>query len=86
MASLDSKTLRASLSKGKPPLHMVSAWSVGNGMVLGQRAVDVKSNEIKAIPKLLKVLDLRGCIVTIDAMGCQKAIVEEIERRTTSWP
>jgi predicted transposase YbfD/YdcC len=85
VVALDGKTLRASLSKGKPPLHVVSAWSVGNGMVLGQRSVDVKSNEIKAIPELLKVLDLRGCIVTIDAMGCQKVIAEEIVARKADY-
>jgi predicted transposase YbfD/YdcC len=85
VVAFDGKTLRASLCQGKPPLHVVSAWSVGNGMVLGQRAVDEKSNEIKAIPELVKILDLRGCIVTIDAMGCQKAIVEEIVARKADY-
>lgn len=57
---------------------MVSAWATANHLVLGQRQVDAKSNEITAIPALLEVLDVRGCIVTIDAMGCQKAIARQI--------
>jgi hypothetical protein len=85
VVALDGKTLRASLAEGKPPLHMVSAWSVGNGIVLGQRAVDVKSNEIKAIPALLKVLDLKGCIITIDAMGCQKEIAKTAVARKVDY-
>jgi len=67
------------------PLHLVSAWSSGNRMVLGQQAVDSKSNEIHAIPALLKVLDLRGCIVTIDAMGCQKDIAKAITGRKADY-
>ena len=57
---------------------MVSAWAVDNGVSLGQEKVGEKSNEIKAIPKLLKILDLEGCIVTIDASGCQHKIVKEV--------
>lgn len=57
---------------------MVSAWATKNRLVLGQQKVDKKSNEITAIPDLIKVLDLSGCIVTIDAMGCQKEIVKLI--------
>ena len=60
------------------PIRMVSAWAVDNGVSLGQEKVGEKSNEIKAIPKLLKILDLEGCIVTIDAIGCQHKIVKEI--------
>ena len=78
IVSLDGKTLRASLAEGQPPLHVVSAWSSTNRLVLGQRAVDAKSNEITAIPELLKVLDLKGCIVTIDSMGCQREIAKKI--------
>jgi predicted transposase YbfD/YdcC len=78
IVALDGKTMRSSGDKGQPPLHMVSAWSVANRLVLGQTAVDSKSNEITAIPELLKILDLKGCIVTIDAMGCQKAIARDI--------
>ena len=66
------------------PIRMVSAWAVDNGVSLGQEKVGEKSNEIKAIPKLLKILDLEGCIVTIDAIGCQHKIVKEvIETRVT---
>ena len=57
---------------------MVSAWASANGLVLGQRKVNDKSNEITAIPALLDVLDVSGCVVTTDAMGCQKAIVERV--------
>lgn len=60
------------------PIRMVSAWAVDNGVSLGQEKVGEKSNEIKAIPKLLKILDLEGCIVTIDAIGCQHKIVKEV--------
>lgn len=62
----------------KDRLYMVSAWAVRNGLCLGQRKVDGKSNEITAIPELIKTLDLEQCIVTIDAAGCQKAIAETI--------
>ncbi len=78
--AIDGKTLRRSYdrSKDKAAIHMVSAWAVNNGLVLGQRKVDSKSNEITAIPELLKVLSLKGCIVTIDAIGCQKKITKQI--------
>jgi predicted transposase YbfD/YdcC len=85
VVALDGKTLRSSLADGKPALHVVSAWSTANRLVLGQRAVDEKSNEITAIPELLKVLDLAGCIVTIDAMGCQKAIAKGIVKRKADY-
>jgi len=78
--AIDGKTLRhsydSSLDKGA--IHMVSAWASANRLVLGQVKVDEKSNEITAIPKLLKVLSLNGCIVTIDAIGCQKEIVKPL--------
>lgn len=78
--AIDGKTARRSYDKGKDKgaIHMVSAWASQNRLVLGQRKVDDKSNEITAIPELLKVLDLEGCIVTIDAMGTQKAIANQI--------
>jgi len=78
--ALDGKTLRRSFDRAsqKSALHMVSAWSSVNSLTLGQRKVDGKSNEITAIPALLHLLDLRGCIVTIDAMGCQKEIARRI--------
>ncbi len=77
--SIDGKTLRGSRDQGKKSIvHMVSAWAGSNTMVLAQKKVDNKSNEITAIPALLEVLELKGCIVTIDAMGCQKTIASAI--------
>jgi predicted transposase YbfD/YdcC len=78
--AIDGKTQRGShdRGKGKAALHLVSAWAVQNHLILGQEAVDQKSNEITAIPKLLELLDLEGALVTIDAMGCQKEIAEQI--------
>ncbi len=80
VVAIDGKTLRRSHDRrlGKKAIHMVSAWSSANGWVLGQVKTDEKSNEITAIPELLKMLALQGCIVTIDAMGCQKAIAQQI--------
>jgi predicted transposase YbfD/YdcC len=79
---IDGKTLRGSRRNTKgglcPALHLVSAWAGANHLTLGQVAVAGKSNEITAIPALLELLDLKGCIVTIDAMGCQKEIAEQI--------
>ncbi len=78
--AIDGKTVRRSYDQGdnKGAIHMVSARASQNRLVLGQRKVDEKSNEITAIPELLRVLDLYGCIVTIDAMGTQTAIAEQI--------
>ena len=78
--AIDGKKLRRSHDKrlGKEAIHMVSAWGEANGLVLGQQKVDEKSNEITAIPLLLDALDLSGCIVTIDAMGCQTEIAAQI--------
>jgi predicted transposase YbfD/YdcC len=78
--AIDGKTLRRSHDKaaGKKPLHLVSAWAAENRLVLAQVATEKKSNEITAIPELLRLLDLSGCIVTIDAMGLQKKIVKQI--------
>jgi predicted transposase YbfD/YdcC len=78
--AIDGKSLRRSHDRkaGLGPLHMVSAWATRNGLVLGQQATQAKSNEITAIPELLEVLMLKGCIVTIDAMGCQKKIAQQI--------
>lgn len=78
--AVDGKTARRSHdhTNGKQAIHMVSAWATQNRMVLGQVKVDDKSNEITAIPELLKALELSGCIVTIDAMGCQSAIAKTI--------
>jgi predicted transposase YbfD/YdcC len=76
--SIDGKTSRRSHSKNTKPLHLVSAWANKNSLILGQMKVSEKSNEITAIPEILKALDIHGCIVTIDAMGCQKDIAEKI--------
>ena len=80
VVAIDGKTLRRShdAANGKKALHLVSAWATENRMVLAQVAVDEKSNEITAIPELLKLLDLEGCLVTIDAMGTQRAIAAQI--------
>jgi predicted transposase YbfD/YdcC len=81
--ALDGKAVRRSYDKlsMKGMLHLVSAWSVDNRLVLAQQAVDEKSNEITALPELLKVLQLQGAIVTIDAMGCQKEIAAQIVKQ-----
>jgi len=76
--AIDGKTLRGSGSDKLGPLHLVSAWATEHHLSLGQVATAEKSNEITAIPELLKLLDIHGAIVTIDAMGCQKAIANEI--------
>jgi predicted transposase YbfD/YdcC len=78
--AVDGKTARGSRDRkrSRQPLHRVSAWASTNRLVLGQEATEEKSNEITAIPKLLELLEIKGCIVTIDAMGCQRAIAEQI--------
>jgi predicted transposase YbfD/YdcC len=85
--AIDGKTLRHSYDKGKEKgaIHMVSAWATNNRLVLGQCKVEEKSNEITAIPELIKVLDIAGCLVTIDAMGCQKNIVESIVEKSGEY-
>jgi predicted transposase YbfD/YdcC len=78
--AIDGKSLRRSFDRasGLGPLHLVSAWATQQHLALGQVAVDTKSNEIRAIPKLLALLDLHGALVTIDAIGCQKEIAAQI--------
>jgi len=80
IVAIDGKTLRRSFdaASSKSAIHMVSAWATTNQISLGQVVVDEKSNEITAIPKLLKILELSGCLVTIDAMGCQVEIAQAI--------
>jgi len=80
VVAIDGKTARGSRDRKnhRKPLHMVSAWACSNRLVLAQEATDEKSNEITAIPKLLAILELKGCLVTIDAMGCQKSIAAQI--------
>jgi predicted transposase YbfD/YdcC len=78
--AIDGKTLRRSFdaASSKAPIHMVSAWATANHVSLGQVVTDEKSNEITAIPKLLELLEIQGCLVTIDAMGCQREIAAQI--------
>jgi predicted transposase YbfD/YdcC len=78
VVALDGKALRRALNGDQSVKYVVSAWAEGNGLVLGQWKVADKSNEITAVPELLRVLELSGCIVTMDAMGCQKKIAKEI--------
>jgi predicted transposase YbfD/YdcC len=80
LVAIDGKTLRPSFDKAdaKSAIHMVSAWATANHISLGQVVVDQKSNEITAIPKLLELLAVSGCLVTIDAMGCQTEIAGKI--------
>jgi predicted transposase YbfD/YdcC len=80
IVAIDGKTLRRSFDRAssKSAIHMVSAWASANHISLGQVVVAEKSNEITAIPKLLKMLELSGCLVTIDAMGCQVEIAKAI--------
>src|SRR3954463_3385871 len=85
--AVDGKTVRRSGSRRHEhgPLHLVSAWASDQGLVLGQRAVDGKSNEITAIPELLDTLHLEGAIVTLDAMGCQKEIAARIRAKSADY-
>jgi predicted transposase YbfD/YdcC len=78
--ALDGKTLRRTFdrARGLGALHLVSAWATANGLTLGQVAVDGKSNEITVLPQLIALLDLKDCVVTIDAAGCQKEIAAQI--------
>jgi hypothetical protein len=86
VVALDGKALRGTQEAGKKAIvHMVSAWANTNSLVLGQRKVDEKSNEIKAIPKLLDALALSGTVVIIDAMGCQRAIAEKIVAKKADY-
>jgi predicted transposase YbfD/YdcC len=87
VVAIDGKTLRRSFdrAKGQSALHLVHAWATANHLLLGQVAVDEKSNEITAIPKLLKMLEISGAIVTIDAMGCQKEIARTIRGREADY-
>ena len=80
VVAIDGKVLRRSFDRasGKSPLHMVSAWGCEQRMVLAQIATDAKSNEITAVPTLLKMLSLKGAIVTTDALNCQRAIAQQI--------
>jgi len=86
VVGIDGKALRGTRETGKKALvHMVSAWAEGNGLVLAQRKVDEKSNEITAIPKLLNALELTGTVVTIDAMGCQREIAKRMIEKKADY-
>jgi hypothetical protein len=83
VVAIDGKTLRRSFGRAQGPLHRVSASE--QGLVLGQPKVDGKSNEITAIPVLLEMLSLKNCIVTLDAMSCQKAIAGRVLERGADY-
>lgn len=83
--SIDGKTLCASKGGSRKAIHMVSAWANTNKIVLGQVRTEEKSNEITAIPKLLTLLEMKGCIVTIDAMGCQKDISKKVVEKAADY-
>ena len=87
VVAIDGKTVRRSFDRAgnKGAIHLVSAWSSRQKLVLGARAVDEKSNEITAIPELLDLLAIKGAIVTIDAMGCQKKIAEKIIAKSADY-
>jgi predicted transposase YbfD/YdcC len=87
VVAIDGKTLRRSFREAGSGafVHMVSAWATSNHVVLGQLKTEEKSNEITAIPELLKLLEVKGCLVTIDAMGCQKEIASQIVERQADY-
>jgi predicted transposase YbfD/YdcC len=87
VVAIDGKTLRRSHDRraGKEALHLVSAWATASGLVVGQVATDTKSNEITAIPALLRLLALEGSIVTIDAMSCQTAIAAQVAEQHADY-
>jgi predicted transposase YbfD/YdcC len=87
IVAIDGKILKSSYDNdsGKTAIHMVSAWSTANSLVLGQEKTAEKSNEITAISELLEVLELKGCIVTIDAMGCQHVIAKKIIEKKADY-
>lgn len=85
IVSIDGKTVRGSKNEDKNPLHMVSAWANEAQLVLGQIATEEKSNEITAVPALLKMLDIEGAIVTADAMSCQREITKVITERKADY-
>jgi predicted transposase YbfD/YdcC len=87
LIAIDGKTVRRShdRTEGEKAIHIVSAWASQNEMVIGQKKVADKSNEITAIPELLKMLDISGCIVTIDAIGTQKTIINDILKKKADY-
>jgi len=83
--SIDGKTVKGSKEVGKEAIHIVNVWANSNHLIIGQMKVADKSNEITAIPELIKILDLSECIITIDAMGCQKEIAKEIVKKKSDY-
>ena len=83
--AIDGKTMCASGDSAHKALHVISAWACGNSLVIGQKATEEKSNEITAIPKLLDMIKIKGCIVTIDAMGCQKEIAKHVMEKEADY-
>ena len=80
IVAMDGKALRRALTADQNPKYIVSAWAEENGLVLGQLKVDEKSNEITAVPQLLRVLELKGCIVTLDAMAVKRTSPKKSKR------
>lgn len=87
LVALDGKTIRRSLDSadGKGPMHVVHAWASANKVVLAQCKVDAKTNEITALPEVLRILNLAGAVVTIDAMGCQGAIARQMQEQGADY-
>jgi predicted transposase YbfD/YdcC len=85
LINIDGKTIRGSAKGDKSAVHVVSAWAGDEEIMLGQLAVDEKSNEITAIPKLLDLFDVKGATITIDAMGCQTGIAEKIAGKEAAY-
>jgi predicted transposase YbfD/YdcC len=87
VVAIDGKALRRTFdrARGLGALHLVSAWATANGLTLGQVAVGAESNEVTAIPRLIELLDLKGCVVTIDAAGCQKEIAARIVAKEADY-
>jgi len=85
VVALDGKAVRRALNRGEDPRVIVSAWATESGLLLGQRKVKNKSNEITAVPELLRALELAGCIVTADALHCQKNIAKEIKEADAEY-
>lgn len=85
LIAIDGKTLRGSRAKTQGPLRLVNVWAASNRLVLAQRAVADKSNEITAVPPLLRALELTGCVVTVDALHCQKNIAKEISEADADY-
>ena len=85
VVAFDGKTHRRTGGSGSTALHTLNAWSVENRLVLGQLAVEEKSNEITAVPQLMDMLDLKGCVVTADALNCQKTVAQKAMEKKADY-